>query len=57
MSEDPKITVFLSQYDKSVYTNAIKLPEALLANLPGIIEKLDLPARMVAWCYGQNMLR
>lgn len=54
MSADPKITAFLSQYDEQVYNNALKLREVLLANLPGIIEQIDLPARMVAYCYGQK---
>ena len=45
---------FLSQYDKRVYSIACKLRSVLLANLPGIIEQLDVPARIVAYCYGQK---
>jgi len=53
MAED-KILVFLSQYDNKVYQLASQLRALLLQNLPGIIEQLDLPARMVAYCYGQT---
>lgn len=45
---------FLSQYPDSVYANAIKLREVLLANLPNIIEQLDVPAKIIAYCYGQK---
>ncbi len=34
----------------------LKLREILLANLPDVIEQLDLPARMVAYCYGQKYI-
>jgi len=44
----------LSQYDEQGFDNAIKLWEILIANLPGIIEQLDLPARMIAYFYGQK---
>ena len=56
MSIDPEINAFLSQYDEQVYDNALKLREILLANLPDVIEQLDLPARMVAYCYGQKYI-
>ena len=51
---DNKIDAFLSQYNEDVFTNAIKLREIILANLPGVIEQLDIPARMIAYCYGQK---
>lgn len=53
-TEDKKIDAFLSQYGEEVFTNALKLREVLLANLPGIIEQIDIPARMIAYCYGQK---
>ncbi len=34
--------------------NALKLREVLFDNLPDIIEQLDIPAEMVAYCYGQK---
>jgi hypothetical protein len=52
--QNQKIDFFLSQYDESVYTHALQLREILFANLPGIIEQLDVPAKMVAYCYGQK---
>ena len=54
MTADSKANSFLSQYDEQVFDHAIKLREIILANLPGIIEQVDLPARMVAYCYGQK---
>jgi hypothetical protein len=45
---------FLSPYDKTVSTNALQLRKVLLANLPGILEQIDLPAKMIAYCYGQK---
>jgi hypothetical protein len=53
---NPNIDTFLSQYSDEVYTNALKLREVLLANLPGITEQLDLPARMIAYVYGQKYI-
>ena len=52
--QNQKIDFFLSQYDESVYAHALQLREVLLANLPGVIEQLDVPAKMVAYCYGQK---
>src|SRR4051812_31309805 len=52
--QNQKIDFFLSQYDELVYTHALQLREILFANLPGIIEQLDVPAKMVAYCYGQK---
>jgi len=48
------ITGFLSQYGDQVSANALKLRGVLLDNLPGVREQLDVPARMVAYCYGQR---
>ena len=52
MSIDPKVNAFLSQYDD----NALRLREVILTNLPEIIEQIDLPARMIAYCYGQTYI-
>jgi len=54
MKPDYKIDKFLSQYDDQVFTLALKLREVLLKNLPGIIEQVDIPAKMIAYCYGQK---
>ena len=54
MKPDNKTEVFLSQYPDEVFSNALKLREILSANLPDIIEQVDIPAKMVAYCYGQK---
>ena len=48
------IDAFLTQYDEQVFTNALKVREVLLASLPDIIEQIDIPAKMIAYCYGQK---
>src|SRR5688500_2253473 len=54
MPADNKAIDFLSQYDEQVLNNALKLREVLFDNLPGIIEQLDISAKMIAYCYGQK---
>jgi hypothetical protein len=54
MIEDKKINSFLSQYDQRVFGNALALREVLFANLPGVTEQIDVPAKMIAYCYGQK---
>ena len=54
MAKDKKVEEFLSSYDEQIFSNALKLREVLLANLSGIMEQVDLPARMIAYCYGQK---
>src|SRR5260221_9621279 len=51
---DKKIDAFLSQYNEEIYTRSLRLREVVIENLPGIIEQLDVPARMVGYCYGQR---
>src|SRR4051812_30845872 len=53
MTQDKSLHNFFSQYDK-IFASALQLREVVLKNLPGIKEQLDLPARMVAYCYGQK---
>jgi len=48
------INNFLASYSDNVRDNALLLREVVIANLPGIIEQVDLPARMIAYCYGQK---
>ena len=54
ISSDNKIDAFLSQYDEEIYSNAMKLRGLLFANLPKVIEQIDLTAKMIAYCYGQK---
>ena len=45
---------FLLQYDEPVCGTALQLRKIILANLPAVIEQVDLPAKMIAYCYGQK---
>ena len=54
MQTDNNATEFLSQYDKEVFSYAVKLRELLFANLPGVTEQVDIAAKMIAYCYGQK---
>ena len=54
MNENKKINLFLSQYDDQVLGKALKLREVLFTNLPDINEQIDIPAKMIAYCYGQK---
>ena len=54
MSEDNAIVDFLSGYPEPVHEFAVKLRQLVLANLPAVTEQLDLPAKMVAYCYSQK---
>ena len=54
MKENTKINLFLSQYDEPIFGNALRLRDILFANLPDIIEQMDIPAKMIAYCYGQK---
>jgi hypothetical protein len=56
MIADQKAENFLSQYDEQIFMRALKLRKILFANLPNIIEQVDIPARMIAYCYGQKYL-
>jgi len=48
------IHAFLSQYSEQICIHALMLRKVLLENLPGIIEQVDMPAKMIAYCYGQK---
>ena len=54
MRDDKQVNLFLSQYDEQVFGKALKLREVLFATLPGIIEEIDIPAKMIAYCYGKK---
>ncbi len=54
MKEDERLKIFLANYDKPIVNQVMKLRKVLSANLPGIIEQVDLPARMIAYVYGQK---
>lgn len=44
----------LSQYNEQVYSNTLLLREIILKNLPEVQEQLDIPAKMIAYIYGQK---
>ncbi|MBZ4187279.1 DUF1801 domain-containing protein [Niabella beijingensis] len=48
------VETFLAQYAEQVQGNALLLRQVLLQQLPQITEQLDLPAKMIAYTYGQS---
>jgi hypothetical protein len=54
MSSENEIQKFLSSYSDEVKINVAILRKKLKALLPNIIEQLDLPAKMIGYCYGQK---
>jgi hypothetical protein len=57
MTEDKKVDAVLAQYNELIIANVLKLREVLFANLPNIIEQIDIPAKMIAYCYGQKYIQ
>ncbi|MEP7321754.1 MAG: DUF1801 domain-containing protein [Saprospiraceae bacterium] len=55
MKNEP-VESFLSQYNEPITIQAFLLRETLLANLPDIIEQVDIPARMIAYSYGRKYI-
>lgn len=51
---DKQIEIFLSEYDEQIFSNVLELRKILFANLPQIIEQIDISAKMIAYCYGQK---
>ena len=45
MKIDDKFEAFLSAYPEQVFSNALRLREILSANLPDIIEQVDIPGQ------------
>ena len=54
MLSEKEAQLFFSNYDERVCKLAFHLRKMLLTNLPGITEQIDLPAKMMAYCYGQK---
>ncbi|MGE7775904.1 DUF1801 domain-containing protein [Chitinophaga sp. NPDC101104] len=50
-STDP-ILSFLSAYSGPVRENALRLRKIILSMLPGVTERADLPAKMIAYAFG-----
>lgn len=54
MNAPKDILQFLSAYKEEVFNHALILREIVLKNLPGVTEQLDIPAKMIAYAYGQK---
>jgi hypothetical protein len=50
MKDYLQVHSFLSQYDEQVFHNSLKLHEVLFANLPAIIEQVDISAKCGETC-------
>jgi len=53
-SGDRKVINFLVGYDENICDHALQLRETVLKILPAVTEQLDIPAKMIAYCYGQK---
>lgn len=54
MTDNKEIDEFLTQYSTAVLSNTLKLRAIILKNLPEVQEQIDLPAKMIAYAYGQK---
>ncbi len=54
MANTSAIQDFLSNYDDTIFANAMQLRQLILSALPAVTEQLDMPAGMIAYCYGQK---
>jgi hypothetical protein len=54
MPADKKVEDFLFTYSNDVYNNALQLRSLIISTLSNVIEQLDIPAKMVAYCYGRK---
>lgn len=54
MYSDKSIEIFLSQYSSDAINTTAKLRKIIIDTLPHITEQLDLPSKMIAYCYGQK---
>jgi hypothetical protein len=54
MTLDISIETLFSPYEDQLSKKAVKLRNVILENLPEILEQVDVPARMIAYCYGQK---
>lgn len=52
--KNKEINDFLMQYDREVFNNAQILRKIIIKTLPDIQEQIDMPAKMIAYGYGQK---
>jgi hypothetical protein len=51
-----EVSSFLQQYDRDVASMVGELRRIVASLLPGVTEQLDLPAKMIAYCYGRRYI-
>ena len=56
MADNKDIENILGQYSDEVYSNALKLRKIIFENLPRVQEQTDIPAKMIAYAYGQKYI-
>ncbi|MEJ1240480.1 DUF1801 domain-containing protein [Chryseolinea sp. T2] len=56
MKRDLATEEFFSSYGEDVLARALTIRGLLSKSLPDVIEQLDRPAKMVAYCYGQRYI-
>lgn len=56
MANNTEIDDFLSKYSEDVFSNALKLRESIFKNLPEVQEQIDIPAKMIAYTFGQKYI-
>lgn len=56
MENDTEIGDFLSKYSEDVFSNALKLREIIFKNLAEVQEHIGMPAKMIAYTYGQKYI-
>ncbi|MGN6436063.1 MAG: DUF1801 domain-containing protein [Agriterribacter sp.] len=49
-----EVIAFLSNYNQDVRENALAIRALIFETLDDIMEQIDLPAKMIAYCYGQR---
>lgn len=54
MGRNIPVLQFLDEYDSTVVDHVMLLRQLVTSVLPGVTEQLDIPARMIAYCYGQK---
>ncbi|MBS1507249.1 MAG: DUF1801 domain-containing protein [Bacteroidetes bacterium] len=54
MKERDEVMIFLSAYDPGIQRHALMLRKILFSHLPDIEERLDAPARLIGYCYGNR---
>ncbi|MES2555082.1 MAG: DUF1801 domain-containing protein [Bacteroidota bacterium] len=54
MTTPSQLDQFLASYDEQIMHNALVLRELIISTLPDITEQIDVPAKMVAYSYGNK---